>query len=172
MQVWFKNRKVGEASVPSPTPGMRKIRMMTLRPPSPTGYRSSIDPPLPIKAEEILLPLDVARFSITSEDLLRGGNGYVGMVMEQHGVRSHECESWIDHNRDVTIYQYKIIRVTLSLLEEIFDYDWFEPVDGERDPLFDQDLNVARLSALSANIGPISTGQIKLSSGIRLNVRA
>ncbi|SOC90021.1 hypothetical protein SAMN05216358_0037 [Rhizobium sp. AN5] len=172
MQVWFKNRKVGDAKVGTPSPGMREIRMNIPVVPASTGYRSAVDPAPPLRVERIALPLDVIRVSIDNLQIKNEGEGFVDAALARYDVRRSDCEEFTDFQWDATVFQYKIIRVTLSLLEEIFDYDWFEPADGERDPLFYQDLNVARLSALSANMGPISTGQITLSSGIRLNVRS
>lgn len=135
MQVWFKNRKVGEAHVPSPHPGAREIRMATL------NERSLLRPatkpgemlPEPV-VHQIVLPLDVRRFVVDQLTIYQEGPGVVGMIMADNGVQPHECEVFTDHNRDAKVYQFKIIRANLQLLEEIFDMDWFEPADGERDP--------------------------------------
>jgi hypothetical protein len=84
----------------------------------------------------IQLPIELRRFSLSGDDYCRGGSEFETEFLNRHGVTRGDCDLYFDNVSDVRHYSYRIIRVTLSLLEEIFDEDWFEPADGERDPEF------------------------------------
>lgn len=140
MQVWFKDRMVGEARVPAPQPGARMIRMATMGERLPTRTVMKQDYRSETAMETIGLPLDVRSLVIDELTIFQDGPGAVGEILAQHGVRREECEVFVDHMRNAQIYQFKIIRANLQLLEEIFDMPWFEPADGERDPIFYEQL--------------------------------
>lgn len=139
MQVWFKDRRIGEARVPSPHPAQRAIRMQVRDDEHDLPVYSPASKPgddltfLDASVREIILPLDVVSFRISDLDIKRNGEGYEHHMLSRFGVSRSECEVTIDHNRFEKVYRYRIIRATLPLLEEIFDMDWFEPADGMPD---------------------------------------
>ncbi len=141
MQVWFKNRLVGEAKVGRPSPGMREIKMYTVNDrPLLRPATSMSDLPAP-DMDLLRLPLDTMNFEVSDKDLMIHGDQFVFKALAERGVSEVDCDIIQSYNRCSKIYRYKIIRVTLSLLETIFDMPWFEPDDGEFDPIYRQSMN-------------------------------
>lgn len=130
MQVYLGNRRVGEAKL-SPRPGQREIVMPVMDGPvfAEPGEMLTFS-----EVRNIVLRVDKASFRVNRRDEIMHGPEYVEQIFKNHGVRLVDCEKHENFEMDATIYRYPVIRVTREQLEEIFDFDWFEPADtGERD---------------------------------------
>jgi hypothetical protein len=130
MRVYLGNRRVGEAKL-SPRPGQREIVMPVISGPT---FVSPGEVPTYEERRDIRLKLDWAHFRIEARDIAMHGQEYVKQVFKHHGVEEKDCESNRRFEIDATDYRYQVMRVTKDQLEEIFDFDWFEPSEsGPRD---------------------------------------
>jgi hypothetical protein len=135
MQVYLGNRRVGEARLPSPRPGQHKTIVTILEDDPIDLYKPGRTPAdnlslmQTVRTRQLALKVDRVPFAVDDATLATHGQDYVWEIYRQHGVHPNEVESYKDHAGFRTIYSFKVLQVTKDQLEEIFDFDWFEPAE-------------------------------------------
>jgi hypothetical protein len=129
MQVYLGNRRVGEAKL-SPRPGQREIIMPVMDGPV---FAEPGEVPAFSEVRNLVLKINKASFRVDRHSEMMHGSEYVAQIFKNHGVQLSDCEKHESYETDSTIYRYPVIQVTKDQLEEIFDFDWFEPADGPVD---------------------------------------
>lgn len=135
MQVYLGNRRVGEARVPSPRPGQRELIVQVLDDDPIDLYKPGRTPDEDLalmqmtRTHEIVLKVEKRSFAVDDLTEKTHGQDYVWELYRQHGVHPNEVEVTQDMNGCRKIYSFKVIQATKDQLEEIFDFDWFEPTE-------------------------------------------
>jgi hypothetical protein len=129
MQVYLGNRRVGEAKL-SPRPGQNVISVQVIDGPvfASPGEELKFEP-----VREIRLKVEWAHFRIDRMTEHTYGPEHVAAIFNKHGILPSDCQKEERIEADATIYRYKVLKVNKDQLEEIFDFDWFEPADGPVD---------------------------------------
>ena len=135
MQVFLGKRRVGEARLPSPRPGQREA-IITIMDDDPIDlYKPGRTPDedlalmQTVRTRQLALKVDRVSFAVDDATLAMHGQDYVWEIYRQHGVHPNEVEVAKDPATFRTIYSFKVLQVTKEQLEEIFDFDWFEPAE-------------------------------------------
>lgn len=128
MQVWLGNRRVGEAKL-SPRLGAHQITVQIMDEPFSMARAISMNDPVPM-TRSLTLKVAKIRFKITALEEMRGGPRHTAEIFNKHGILPSECTTFKDFAQDATVYEFPVIKVTTDQLEEIFDFDWFDPSDG------------------------------------------
>ncbi|QWY82974.1 hypothetical protein [Rhizobium phage RHph_X66] len=129
MQVFCGNRRVGEAKI-SPRPDQREARIAIA---PPVSFAAPGTMPTFEAVRELRLPIEWAYFRIDNLHVAQYGPEFEEQVFKKHGVSKAECEVNERFEIDCKEYRYRVLKVDKDQLEEIFDFDWFEPADGPRD---------------------------------------
>ncbi|QNG62638.1 hypothetical protein B1VFA_071 [Rhizobium phage B1VFA] len=129
MQVYCGTRRVGVANI-APRPDQRDVRI-AIAPPVSFAAPGSL--PTFEAVRELRLPIEWAYFRIDNLHLAQYGADYEEEVFKKHGVSKQECEAINRFEQDAKDYRYRVLKVDKDQLEEIFDFDWFEPADGPPD---------------------------------------
>jgi hypothetical protein len=134
MQVWLKNRIVGEANL-SPRPGAREIVVNIMDDPLPSfSARLDASTPCPFPTvERLVLRMGKRAVSIEDREACMGGPDAVAHILRLNKVDPATVEKTENNNLCTTTYSWNVIVVDVDLLDRIFDMDWFTPADSEPD---------------------------------------
>lgn len=124
MQVYVGNRRVGEASV-SPRRGSDYVKI-------PVQVALDLDNEVPdginlrgATIKTITLPIGPMCLEICDRELMPYT---VEELLSRHGVKAEDCRVMTRPDTCTTIFSFDVLRISPDQFEEIFDFDWFQPV--------------------------------------------
>lgn len=129
MQVFCGKRRVGEARVT--LRGEQRELRIAIAPEVSFAAPGTVPTFEPVR--ELRLRVEWAHFRIDNLHLAQYGPEFEQQVFKKHGVTKEECEVNNRFDLDAKEYRYRVLKVDKDQLEEIFDFDWFEPADGPPD---------------------------------------